>query len=330
MTVGRHPSDAPKVFISHASEDKENFVRPFATRLLAHGINPWVDEWEIQAGDSLVQRIFDEGIESADAFIAVISQSSVTKPWVREELDAGVVRRINSQCRLMPVLIDDAAVPASLRHILWLSVPKLGLEGVAAEVTRILHGRSSAKPQIGAPPAFLVGTKSVRLASQGVNDPADRTVLGLLIAELRRRGLGAQVMTSDPEFTARRLLEGIDEKTFDESMEVLVESRVVKARKVLASSTWWVTGVSPQTWLDAAAAEGLDIAAVERLLLNGIVNEDRGCVERPAEYLGIDERTASALLHRLQTRGLIRYSDTNHGPMVWRVNPTARRAARDL
>jgi hypothetical protein len=60
------PSDAaPKLFISHASEDKARFVLPFAEGLRADGIDAWVDRWEIRPGDSLVQKIFDEGIAAA-------------------------------------------------------------------------------------------------------------------------------------------------------------------------------------------------------------------------------------------------------------------------
>jgi hypothetical protein len=33
----------PKVFISHASEDKERFVLAFAERLRASGVDAWLD-----------------------------------------------------------------------------------------------------------------------------------------------------------------------------------------------------------------------------------------------------------------------------------------------
>jgi hypothetical protein len=45
----------------------------------------------------------------------VISASSAAKPWVREELDAAVVRRITGSVRLIPVRLDDAPIPAPLR-----------------------------------------------------------------------------------------------------------------------------------------------------------------------------------------------------------------------
>ena len=42
----------PKVFISHASDDKERFVKKFALKLRNKGVDAWLDRWEIKPGDS--------------------------------------------------------------------------------------------------------------------------------------------------------------------------------------------------------------------------------------------------------------------------------------
>jgi hypothetical protein len=47
------------VFISHASEDKARFVRPLVEALRATQMNVWYDEWELEVGDRLVERIND-------------------------------------------------------------------------------------------------------------------------------------------------------------------------------------------------------------------------------------------------------------------------------
>jgi hypothetical protein len=52
----------------------------------------------------------------------VLSKVSVTKRWIREELDASVVRRIESDGarRVIPIVLDaDVDVPEPLRHLLW-------------------------------------------------------------------------------------------------------------------------------------------------------------------------------------------------------------------
>ena len=143
--------EAPRVFISHASEDKERFVLPFATQLRALGLDAWVDQWEIQAGDSLVAKVFDDGVDHADAFVVVLSHVCVTKPWVREELDAAVIRRIQSERakRIVPILLDDdVRVPAALQHLKWSSVPRDGLDSVVRDVAAAVFGTVSA-PALG-------------------------------------------------------------------------------------------------------------------------------------------------------------------------------------
>ncbi len=50
---------APKVFLSHASEDKDRFVVGFARQLRENGVDVWLDQWEMKPGDSLVDKIFE-------------------------------------------------------------------------------------------------------------------------------------------------------------------------------------------------------------------------------------------------------------------------------
>src|SRR5512145_2506870 len=101
----------PIAIICHASEDKQSFVLPFSYKLADYGIKVLVDDWEMQANDSLIERIFIEGVKNTDAFLIVLSNLSVNKSWVTEELRAGLVKRIGIHCKLVPVLIEDAVIP---------------------------------------------------------------------------------------------------------------------------------------------------------------------------------------------------------------------------
>jgi TIR domain len=132
----------PKVFISHASEDRERFLRAFATKLRQEaGVDAWVDEWEIYPGDSLVRKIFEEGLMDAEAVIIVLSEHSVDKPWVREDLTT-----------LIPVVIDDCEVPESLRSTVWQKIENL--EEYGTEFDRIvaaIYGYRGDKLELGRP-----------------------------------------------------------------------------------------------------------------------------------------------------------------------------------
>src|SRR5437867_4102745 len=139
----------PKVFVSHASEDKDQFVLAFALKLRNNGVDAWVDRWEMLPGDSLVDRIFEQGIKNAQAIIVVISTNSIKKKFVREELNAALVKRINEASKLIPVIIDDCEIPESLKSTVWEKIRDLN--NYDAEFERILlsiYGKYD-KPALG-------------------------------------------------------------------------------------------------------------------------------------------------------------------------------------
>lgn len=90
------------VFISHASEDKESFVRPFAEKLTAAGITPFYDEMSLTWGDSLRRRI-DQGLARSRFGIVVLSKSFFAKEWPQRELDGLVALEIQGQSRILPI-----------------------------------------------------------------------------------------------------------------------------------------------------------------------------------------------------------------------------------
>jgi hypothetical protein len=74
-------------FISYASEDKEQFVRPLAHLLKALGYSIWFDEFELRVGDPLRERI-DLGLSESRFGIIVLSNAFFLKQWPKWELDA--------------------------------------------------------------------------------------------------------------------------------------------------------------------------------------------------------------------------------------------------
>lgn len=91
------------VFICHASEDKETFVRPLASALRARGANVWYDEFAIEWGDSLRKKI-DQGIHAAAFGIVVLSKAFFSKPWPAYELDGLLQREMaGAQATILPI-----------------------------------------------------------------------------------------------------------------------------------------------------------------------------------------------------------------------------------
>jgi len=90
------------VFISHASEDKEPFVKSLAVALADRGLKVWYDEFTLQIGDSL-RRMIDRGIASSRIGLVVLSPSFVKKDWTNHELDGILARALVGQQRLLPI-----------------------------------------------------------------------------------------------------------------------------------------------------------------------------------------------------------------------------------
>lgn len=68
------------VFISHASEDKQNFVEPLTNALKEAGINTWYDADQIGWGESIRQSI-DKGLINSRFCIVVLSRDFFEKYW---------------------------------------------------------------------------------------------------------------------------------------------------------------------------------------------------------------------------------------------------------
>lgn len=90
------------VFISHASEDKDQVVRPLARSLCDGGLRVWYDEFELRLGDSLRQKI-DQGLAKSRFGIVILSRSFFGKGWTNYELDGLVTKSISGDQVLLPI-----------------------------------------------------------------------------------------------------------------------------------------------------------------------------------------------------------------------------------
>lgn len=97
-----HGADIHDVFISHASEDKDEVVRPLAEALRAGGLTVWYDEFVLKMGDSLRQKI-DRGLATSRFGIVVLSQSFLKKGWTNYELDGIVSKSVNGEQVILPI-----------------------------------------------------------------------------------------------------------------------------------------------------------------------------------------------------------------------------------
>lgn len=146
----------PKVFISHASEDKDTFVTNFATKLRGKGVDAWLDSWEISPGDSLVDKIFEKGLKEADTVVIILSSYSVKKPWVIHELETSIANRNNGKkIKIIPIILDDCEVPQSLATTNWVKIDNLtSYDESFTQICNAIFGMTD-KPALGAVPDYV-------------------------------------------------------------------------------------------------------------------------------------------------------------------------------
>ncbi|MGN6401092.1 MAG: TIR domain-containing protein, partial [Flavisolibacter sp.] len=93
-------------FISHASEDKESFVRPLAQELISLGFKVWYDEFTLKLGDSLFEEI-SNGIKRSNFGIVIISKTFLKKDWTKKELNGLISKEIlTSNKIILPIWLD--------------------------------------------------------------------------------------------------------------------------------------------------------------------------------------------------------------------------------
>lgn len=103
-----------KLFISHSSKNKA-FVRDLALDLESLGHAIWLDEWEIKVGECIVTKV-QEGLDSADYVILVLTPESVASGWVEREWKSKYWAEIEAgKVMLLPVLLEKCDIPALIK-----------------------------------------------------------------------------------------------------------------------------------------------------------------------------------------------------------------------
>lgn len=311
--------DNPVVFLSHASEDKARFVVAFAEKLRANGVDVWLDKWEILPGDSLVDKIFEEGLKNAAAVIVVISTSSVGKPWVREELNVGVVKRIEKGTRLIPVIIDDVPIPEALTNTVWERIADLtSYEPELARVVAAIFGVRS-KPPLGPVPAFA--QSEVGIAGLQKQDVA---VLRLFCDAALEQDHMFSVQTEPTAIAAATL--GIAREQFLESAAILAEHYFLEKARVMAPVPpyYSVTLQGLDQYFDAFVPDYRGTCAA---IVSLIVNEAKRSAREIADALGHPKLvTVEHVLDVLSNNGLVQISKVSpRHTSVSDVSPRLRR-----
>nr|WP_062337374.1 toll/interleukin-1 receptor domain-containing protein [Herbidospora sakaeratensis] len=321
MPESDDPIRPPVAFVSHASEDKPDFAEPLARMIANLGVQPWLDKWEIRPGDSLVQMLFDEGLATADAVILVVSQYSVSKPWVREELDHATVQRVNRGTRLIPVRLDNVPMPAPLQHLLWVDAERsaASVQATARKIADTLHGHD-ARPSVGPPPTYTMVAPRI----PGLT-PADAFVLTEIIREAIASG---HLLLLDWNIIeSRAQAAGVTAEALVESMHALGEGdyvdvsfRAEHVHDVKLTRFGYSVGIS---------AVLPDVDQVHQRVVSALVNDPPTGIQiihNLADRASTERLVVDQLLKDLEDRGLVTVSrGMGDSSRLHNVSPTLRR-----
>jgi len=132
------------VFVSHASEDKDDFVRDFVKCLQQHGLKVWYDEFTLRVGDSL-RRSIDNGLKNSRYGIVVLSEAFFSKEWPQRELDGLFAREVNGEKVILPIwhkISKNEVLKFSpiIADMLALNTSSFTIEEIAKEISdRVLN-----------------------------------------------------------------------------------------------------------------------------------------------------------------------------------------------
>lgn len=129
------------VFISHASPDKDSFVRPFAEALRRLGVNVWYDEFSIGLGDSIAGAI-EKGMGQSAFGIVVISPSFINRKWTQHELHALISLNVEEDRKIVPIWLgvtksDVAALSPSLADKMAIDTQHTDADEAAIQILRL-------------------------------------------------------------------------------------------------------------------------------------------------------------------------------------------------
>lgn len=133
-------------FISHASEDKDRFVRPLADNLIKKGYRVWYDDFSLKVGDSLRKSI-DKGLLHSRYGIVIFSKSFFSKHWPNYELNGLVALNNEKPGIILPIWFDIGkndilAFSPPLTDIVALSTETLTLKEIICKIEEVI-GRTS-------------------------------------------------------------------------------------------------------------------------------------------------------------------------------------------
>jgi len=208
--VSSGDSRTPIAFLCHSSKNKD-LVSRLDADFRRNGIDTFFDKWEIRSGDSIRQKL-DQGLGQCTHFIVLLTPESIDAPWVKAEMDAAFVRKVEGACKfiVLRVGVSVDALPPTLRA---LHSPEIkDYETDVRALINDVHGITE-KPPLGPAPSVLSTRSSTPTHLSAAAELLARTMI-----ERSEHGeigdpqlTGVEIKALAPDLTVDDIVDAVDE-----------------------------------------------------------------------------------------------------------------------
>jgi tetratricopeptide (TPR) repeat protein len=226
------PADEYHVFVSYRSSDRA-WAMSLIARLEGVGLRVFIDQKELEVGQSLAAQL-QNALTHSRAAVVLVSKGWIESPWCQQESDVLLDRALKDKnFALVPLRLDDSAMPALLNTRLWIDfngAPRAEGEGVERLIDALL--KRTAGPRDSVAEKAVVAERKLtdefvsRIKSAASGNTAD---LMRILEEWRR--------TASPDLTpvlaATEVLVG--KSSFDQALKVVNDAgSTLRARQLRA------------------------------------------------------------------------------------------------
>ena len=128
----------PRIFVSYSHKEAD-WAKEFAQALSRRGLQVWIDQLAVKAGESIREAI-EKGLRESDIFVTLIDPNTLSSPSLFFELGAaiGMGKRVVA---IVPEDFDPSQLPLPLRARRFLI--KRAPEATAGELLGTEQGTGS-------------------------------------------------------------------------------------------------------------------------------------------------------------------------------------------
>lgn len=128
----------PDIFISHSSRDKPAAMQ-LSNTLNFCGVDVWLDDWELEVGQSLTDELAKAMDESR--FIAILITANYNNTvWTKTEYKKALAReQKEGRTVMLPLIVGEAEIPAFIEDKIYIDLRQNYFTGIV-KLVGMIHG----------------------------------------------------------------------------------------------------------------------------------------------------------------------------------------------